>query len=194
VSGAAALLIQQRPKATPDQIKALLMGTAQRLPVANPIAQGDGIIDLRAARDAATPRAVQSWPRATGLGTLEGARGSANLVYDGTSLEGEIDVRGQEWHPAGWAAASAAHTTWTGGQLTRGVWTGGAWNGTDWFVTDPGDGVTWNGRTWGGRTWGSLTWGGRTWGGRTWGGDSWSGRTWGGRTWGSATWSGVDWA
>jgi serine protease AprX len=194
VSGGAALLIQQRPDATPDQIKALLMGTAQRLPVADPIAQGDGIIDLRAARDAATPRAVQSWPRATGLGTLEGARGSANLTYDGTTLEGEIDVRGQAWSPAVWAAASAAHTAWTGGQLTRGVWTGGAWNGTDWFVTDPGDGVTWNGRTWGGRTWGSLTWGGRTWGGRTWGGDTWSGRTWGGRTWGSATWSGVDWA
>jgi serine protease AprX len=209
VSGAAALLIQQRPGATPDQIKALLMGTAQQLPVADPIAQGDGIIDLRAARDAATPQVVQSWPRATGQGTLEGARGSANLEYDGTLLEGEIDVRGQAWDPAAWAAASAARTTWTGGELRKGVWTGGAWNGTDWFVTDPGEGVTWNGRTWGGRTWGSLTWAGRTWGGRTWGGDTWvgrtwggdewagrtwGGRTWGGRSWGSASWSGVDWS
>ncbi|RZU31033.1 serine protease AprX [Blastococcus saxobsidens] len=209
VSGAAALLIQQRPEATPDQIKALLMSTAQRLPVADPIAQGDGIIDLRAARDAATPQAVQSWPRATGLGTLEGARGTANLEYEGTTLEGEIDVRGQAWDPATWTAASAARTTWTGGELRKGVWTGGAWNGTEWFVTTPGDGVTWNGRTWGGRTWGSLTWAGRTWGGRTWGGDAWvgrtwggdewagrtwGGRTWGGRTWGSALWSGVDWA
>jgi serine protease AprX len=190
VSGAAALLIQQRPTATPDQIKALLMGTAKRLPVADPIAQGDGIIDLRAARDAATPRAVQSWPRATGLGTLEGARGTANLAYDGTPLEGEIDVRGQAWNPATWAAASAAHTTWTGG--------------TDWFVTDPGDGVNWNGRIWGGQSWSSLTWAGRIWGGRIWGGAAWTGRIWGGRIWGGAewtsriwggaTWSGVAWA
>ncbi|WP_167762235.1 S8 family serine peptidase [Blastococcus sp. CT_GayMR20] len=204
VSGAAALLIQQRPDATPDQIKALLMGTAQRLPVADPIAQGDGIIDLRAARDAAAPQAVQSWPRATGLGTLEGARGTANLAYDGTPLEGELDVRGQAWDPAVWAAASAAQSTWTGGQLRKGTWTGGAWNGTDWFVADPGDGVNWNGRIWGGQTWSSLTWAGRIWGGRIWGGDAWTGRIWGGRIWGGnawagriwggATWSGADWA
>jgi serine protease AprX len=190
VSGAAALLIQQRPDATPDQIKALLMGTAQRLPVADPIAQGDGIIDLRAARDAATPQSVQSWPRATGRGTLEGARGSANLAYAGTPLEGEIDVRGQAWDPAVWTAASAARTTWTGGELRRGVWNGGAWNGSEWFPSVVGGGLDWNGRVWGGRSWASLTWAGRVWGGRVWGGDSWTGRVWGGRVWGGRVWGG----
>jgi serine protease AprX len=190
VSGAAALLVQQRPSATPDQIKALLMGTAQRLPVADPIAQGDGLIDLRAARDAATPQAVQSWPRATGLGTLEGARGSANLEYDGSPLEGEIDVRGQAWDPAVWTAASAARTTWTGGELRKGVWNGGAWNGSEWFPSAVGSGLDWNGRVWGGRVWGSLTWAGRVWGGRVWGGDSWTGRVWGGRVWGGRVWGG----
>jgi serine protease AprX len=204
VSGAAALLLQQRPKMTPDQVKALLMGTTQQLPVANPIAQGDGLIDLRAARDAATPKAVQSWPRASGQGTLEGARGSANLEYEGTRLEGEIDVRGQAWNPAVWASAAAAGTTWTGGSMKKGTWTGGAWNGSDWFVTDAGNGLTWAGRVWGGRVWGSLTWAGRVWGGRVWGGDAWTGRVWGGRVWGGdawtgrvwggSAWSGADWA
>jgi serine protease AprX len=199
VSGAAALLLQQRPKATPDQIKALLMGTAQRLPVADPIAQGDGLIDLRAARDSATPQAVQSWPRATGHGSLEAARGSGNLEYDGTLLEGEYDVRGQAWNPAAWAPAAAARSTWTGGSFHKGAWNGGAWNGTDWFVTGADSQVTWSGRTWSGRTWSSLTWAGRTWSGRTWSGESWTGRTWSGvtwtgRTWSGRTWSGVSWS
>lgn len=201
VSGAAALLIQQRPNATPDQIKALLMGTAQRLPVADSIAQGDGIIDLRAARDAATPQAVQSWPRATGLGTLEGARGTANLEYDGTVLEGEIDVRGQAWDPATWAAASAAGTTWTGGSMKKGTWSGGDWNGTNWFVTaaDGSPTLTWSGRSWSGRSWSSLSWSGRSWSGvewtgRSWSGDVWSGRSWSGRSWSGRSWSSTAWS
>ena len=193
VSGAAALLIQQRPGITPDQVKALLVGTAKELPKANAIAQGNGLVDLKRARQTATPDAVQSWPRATGQGSLEEARGSSNLEYEGTLLEGEYDVRGQGWDPAVWAPAAAAGTTWSGD----------AWNGSDWFVTDAGDGVTWNGRSWGGRSWGSLTWGGRSWGGRSWGGaawvgrswggDEWAGRSWGGRSWGGSTWSGVNW-
>jgi serine protease AprX len=194
VSGAAALLVSQRPGITPDQVKALLMGTAERLPVADPIAQGDGMIDLRAARDAATPKAVQSWPRATGLGSLEEARGSGNLEYDGTMLAGEYDVRGLTWNPAGWAPASAAGKAWTGGSLKKGVWTGGAWNGSDWFVTGADGSVTWSGRTWAGRTWASLTWSGRTWAGRTWAGDSWTGRTWAGVSWTGRTWAGRTWA
>jgi serine protease AprX len=199
VSGAAALLVSQRPRITPDQVKALLMGTAKRLPVADPIAQGDGMIDLRAARDTATPNAVQSWPRATGQGSLEEARGSGNLEYDGTLLAGEYDVRGLAWNPAVWAPASAAGKAWTGGSLKKGTWTGGAWNGSDWFVTDADSQVTWSGRTWAGRTWASLTWTGRTWAGRTWAGDSWTGRTWAGvswtgRTWAGRTWAGVAWS
>jgi serine protease AprX len=195
VSGAAALLVSQRPGITPDQVKALLTGTAKRLPVADPIAQGDGMLDLRAARDAATPRAaVQSWPRATGHGSLEAARGSGNLEYDGALLQGEYDVRGQVWDPAVWAPAAAAGTTWTGGSMKKGAWTGGAWNGSDWFVTGADSQVTWSGRTWAGRTWASLTWAGRTWAGRTWAGDSWTGRTWAGVTWTGRTWAGRTWA
>src|SRR5258706_301181 len=55
VSGAAALLLQGRPNLTPDQVKALLVGTTQRygqesgqiLP--DPIADGSGLLDANAA-------------------------------------------------------------------------------------------------------------------------------------------------
>ena len=42
VSGAAALLIQQRPDITPDQVKALLTGSAQSIPAATAAQQGAG--------------------------------------------------------------------------------------------------------------------------------------------------------
>jgi serine protease AprX len=197
VSGAAALVIQQRPDITPDQLKALLTGTAKDLPKADAVAQGNGLVDLKRARQAATPDAVQSWPRATGLGSLDAARGSSALDFDGTVLQGEVDVRGQAWDPQTWAAGAAAGSTWSGGSSAGSGWQPGAWNGQEWYVSGL-DGevpsLTWSGRTWAGRTWASLTWSGRTWAGRTWAGDSWTGRTWAGVTWSGRTWAGRTWA
>ncbi|HYM52087.1 MAG TPA: S8 family serine peptidase, partial [Candidatus Dormibacteraeota bacterium] len=47
VSGAAALVIQQRPRISPDQLKALLTSSAVDLPVADARGQGAGMISLR---------------------------------------------------------------------------------------------------------------------------------------------------
>ncbi|MGH2735089.1 MAG: S8 family serine peptidase, partial [Actinomycetota bacterium] len=55
VSGAAALIIDQRPGITPDQVKALLTKTADRLPAADSRGQGAGLIDLREAKRTSTP-------------------------------------------------------------------------------------------------------------------------------------------
>lgn len=197
VSGAAALLVSQRPGITPDQVKALLTGSAKALPSADPVAQGHGLVDLKRARQAATPAAVQTWPRATGLGSLEAARGSSNLDIEGALLEGEVDVRGTAWAPQAWTRGAAAGTTWTGGSFDGSGWEGGAWNGQQWYVTDSDallQGMTWSGRTWSGRTWSGMTWSGRTWSGRTWSGVAWSGRTWSGVTWSGRTWSGRTWS
>ena len=46
VSGAAALILQQRPYITPDQLKALLIRYVSPLPVANLVAQGAGVLNL----------------------------------------------------------------------------------------------------------------------------------------------------
>ncbi|SFF61922.1 S8 family serine peptidase [Blastococcus tunisiensis] len=202
VSGAAALLVSQRPGITPDQVKALLVGTAKELPKADAIAQGNGLVDLKKARQAATPTAVQTWPRATGLGSLDESRGSAHLELDGTLLEGEFDVRGTAWDPQAWTRATTAGTSWSGeawngqewyavatdGALLELTWSGRTWSGRTW------SGLTWNGRTWSGRTWSGRTWSGDSWTGRTWSGVSWTGRTWSGRTWSGRTWSGSAWS
>jgi hypothetical protein len=227
VSGAAALLLDQRPEMSPDQVKALLRGTATPLPAADRIAQGRGLIDLRDAGRAATPSALlskQLHARATGLGSLEGARGSAHLYRDGAELRGETDITGAPWVGAVNTLATTTRTAWSlGGILDSvsgvlgfqaGAWHGAAWNGHPWnaegYAGQAWDGQEWvytpwsvtgvdeegylTGRTWSGRTWSGRTWSGRTWSGRTWSGDTWEGRTWSGRTWSGSTWSGRTWS
>jgi serine protease AprX len=55
VSGSVALLLQQRPDLSPDQVKALLAETAARLPGADPEGQGAGLINVEAASAAPPP-------------------------------------------------------------------------------------------------------------------------------------------
>jgi serine protease AprX len=171
VSGAVATLLSQRPELTPDQVKALLMQTAEPLPNADPVAQGAGLINLHEAREAKTDTiagAVQTWPRSSGLGSLDLARGSVLVEDDQVLLQGEQTIFGDAWDPT--------------------VWTSSSWDGTSW------SGGNWTGRTWSGDCWCGASWAGRTWSGRTWSGSSWSGRTWSGRTWSGRTWSAGGWS
>src|SRR6266508_2690291 len=91
VSGAVATLLEQHPDLTPDQVKALLMTTAVPLPNADPVAQGDGLINLHRAREAKISTigaAVQTWPRSVGTGSLQSARGSVLTEDEGVVLRG----------------------------------------------------------------------------------------------------------
>ena len=192
VSGAAALLVQQRPTATPDQIKKLLMSTADPMPNANVVAQGDGVINLKSAGDKRTPGYVQTFLPATGLGSIDAARGSARLSDDGVQLTGEQDIFGEAWDPATWAAASLTGTSWN-----LGLWNGKSWSGDCWCATSwsgkSWSGKSWSGTSWSGKSWSSImfsdsAWTGKSWSGATWTGKSWSGKSWSGNSWSSATW------
>lgn len=180
VSGAAALLLQQRPDLTPDQVKRLLTSTADEMRDGDPLAQGAGQLDIAAAVKAPTPyTAVQAYLPATGLGSLEGSRGTAHVAdpATGTELTGEQDIMGNAWIPAGWAVACATGATWSGDTWNGRIWSGSTWSGSNWAGQD-WSGRTWSGAVWDGRTWSGRTWSGRTWSGRTWSGGNWSG-TWG---------------
>ena len=173
VSGAAALLIEQRPAVTPDQIKALLTSTANGLEEASAACQGAGILDLREALGAPTPNAIQNHAVSTGLGSLDAARGSARITDEGVVLEGEIDVFGNAWDAASWAAKS-----WSGS-----AWTGGTWNGKSWT------GSSWSGKSWSGKSWSAIDWLQGSWSGESWSGKSWSSKSWSGKSWSSDQWS-----
>jgi serine protease AprX len=189
VSGAAALLISQRPELTPDQVKALLTGTAQPLSNASAAAQGHGLIDLAAASAAPVPaNATQTFTVSTGVGSLEAARGSVHVTVNGKVVKGEVDVRGKAFNSAQFAAGMKKGTNWNGLTWSGLTWSGLTWSGLTW------SGLTWSGLTWSGLTWSGLTWSGLTWSGLTWSGLTWSGLTWSGLTWSGLTWSGLTWS
>jgi len=186
LSGALALLIQHFPNLTPDQVKAALRASGRPLKTSSgqTLDQGIKTIDLNQTQskvaDVLTGKIAskQNSPQATGLGSIDAARGSFHLVDadSGAVLAGEIDVTGAAWDPATWSAAALDGRTWSGD-----TWLGRTWSGTSW-----------SGRTWSGRTWSGDAYNGRTWSGRTWSGGDWSGRTWSGRTWSGRTWSSAD--
>ncbi|MEV6492914.1 peptidase S8 and S53 subtilisin kexin sedolisin, partial [Actinoplanes sp. NPDC051633] len=183
--------LQQRPTLTPDQVKKLLMSTAQPMAGVDAVAQGSGQLNIDAASKAAIPAgATQMYTRALGTGTLEGARGTAHLADAATGLEltGERDIMGKAWTPATWTIASAAGKAWSGG-----VWNGNAWAGTGWTGTSWAS-QTWSTTTWTARTWSGDTWTARTWSDAGWTSGGWTARTWSARTWSARTWSGGAWA
>jgi serine protease AprX len=172
-SGAVALLLEQRPELTPDQVKGLL--NANAAPVFEKVIfKGHGLLDLAAAMKAPSPTTTQTFTPATGLGTLEASRGTDHVTIGDTVLTGEYTVTGAAWDPKAWVQASEAGTAWSGDD--------------DW------SGSTWSGSTWSGSTWSGSTWSGSTWSGSTWSGSTWSGSTWSGSTWSGSTWSGSSWS
>jgi serine protease AprX len=190
VAGAAAMLLEDRPELTPDQVKYLLTSTATNLRNDNddprPVEQqGHGMINLAAAIAAPTPgiEAVQNHDPAVGGGSLEAARGSFHVGSEGDELTGEMTAFGGDFDSSAHAIAETDGTTWTDQTWSGATWSGGTWSG-----------ATWSGATWSGATWSGATWSGATWSGATWSGATWSGATWSGATWSGATWSGATWA
>jgi serine protease AprX len=167
VSGAVALVTQQRPRITPDQVKALLMDTAQPIANAKSICQGAGLLDLRTAVTAATPKTTQSWPTSSGKASLEDARGSFHVELQGDVLKGNVDVHGRSYEDA--------EAYYDDGE------------GLAYFMKD------WSGASWSGLSWSGLSWSGLSWSGLSWSGLSWSGLSWSGLSWSTGTWSGLSW-
>jgi serine protease AprX len=188
VSGAVALLLQDRPNLTPDQVKAALTSSATALPQAGSQARGAGLLNVFGASTALVGASTQTWASGTGLGTLEGARGTKHIGDNGVDLTGEQDIFGSPWNAAAWSAASAAHTAWNGG-----VWNGDTWAGDCWCYTS-WSGTSWSGHSWSGHSWSGSSWSGHSWSGESWYGHSWSGSGWVGHSWSGHSWSGALWS
>jgi serine protease AprX len=195
VSGSVALLLEQRPYLTPDQVKVLLTSTATPIVNGDRYAAGAGQIDVaRASNTRSSKYAAQYNTAPTGLGTLEAARGGT-YVYDsvtGTPLTGERDIFGKPWTPSTWTQLAKQYKAWNGGTWNGSLWAGAAM-GTPVNGVQTWTPVTWTSPSWSGSSWLSRTWSGAVWDGRTWSTDTFLTRTWSGRTWSSAGWSGAPW-
>jgi serine protease AprX len=183
-SAAAALLLQAKPAATPNQVKDWLIKSATYVPNGKAATMGLKEINVNGAlARTATATATPTWNRSNGLGLIEAARGTSHVSTNGLPLVGENSV----WGPLPsytWAPKSTAQTSWSGG-----VWMG---------YRVAGDG--WTGTSWASRTWAPAVWTARPWGGADswidpdWSAHTWSGQTWSAHTWSAHTWSSDDWS
>jgi serine protease AprX len=193
VSGEAALILQQSPWMTPDQVKAAVMGTAHGLLTTLPIFGGSGLVDLRTILRnplgavlntvGGLLNGVLAYGWGAGTGSLEAARGSAHVSDGTTTLTGELDLFGNTWNGAAWARATSYAQVWIGGQwrgepLTGNGWQNGAWPTTAW------SGADWGGLSWSADYWSAQTWRAQTWRAQTWRSDDWSAQTWRSENWG----------
>jgi serine protease AprX len=138
VSGAAALVVSERPTATADQVKAILTGTATPLAGAAASSQGAGELELSASIRMATPDASQQWEPAIGFGT--GNAGDAAASGDsGFGTKGDKGSSGTE------------------GAKGKAKNLGRSWSGHSW------SGHSWSGHSWSGHSWSGLTWSGDEW-------------------------------
>jgi hypothetical protein len=192
VSGAAALLIDQRKSIKPDEVKALLMQTASPLEDADPTAQGAGLIDLKVAGETRTPSASQSWAPSEGTGSLDAARGSARLVSNGVELRGERDIFGTPFDSSAWAAAANSRKAWKQGDWMGQPWTGREFNGASW-ASRTWAATQWTRSSWRGDAWKSDSWMRSSWRDDSWAGDAWARSSWRMQGWSGNVWSSVGW-
>ena len=186
-SGAAALLVEQRPSITPDGLKAVLLNSAERF---NGVKwQGRRELNLANALTYATPSwSTQYVARSAGGGSLELSRGSVHLTMGGVTLTGEQDIFGKPFVAAAHAALEATGSSWSGGVWNGSSWSGSSWSGSSW------SGSSWSGSSWSGSSWSGSSWSGSSWSSNVWTGSSWSGSSWSGSSWSSSVWTGSSWS
>jgi serine protease AprX len=138
VSGAIALLLQNHPNLTPDQIKKLLVNSASAYPGQTDRA---GTLNIDAALDAAAhpPAAGFVFPQPVG-GTTPPS-GSNAVVWDGARWGNTF------WDGARWGAAH-----WDGARWGSDYWDAAHWDAAHW------DAAHWDAAHWDGSAWSAAHW------------------------------------
>ncbi|MDQ2837178.1 MAG: S8 family serine peptidase [Actinomycetota bacterium] len=196
VSGSVALLLQAYPNLTPDQVKASLTATATPV-AASALLAGAGQLDIAAALDSVahsgsgstwkgisgkvTASGVQSFPVATGQGSLDAARGG-NVLLDasGAPLNGEVDVQGNPWNAATWWTLAANLKSWSGGNWLNATWTGDTWAPSSGSLLS----ARWSSARWSSARWSAANWDSARWSSARWSSARWSSARWSDNTWG----------
>jgi len=202
VSGAAALLLQRRPNLTPDQVKALLVGTTQPygqdsgegLP--DPIADGSGLLDayattITALRDTTEPDDVlvplvlgdlvsgELLPGAF----LPGAFLPDALLPDAFQPVVGFTCANDALRPAD-GFARALFPVLFGSPL---YWKDPTFGGIPWFL------LTWDTLVWNSVAWDNFAWDSVAWDSVAWDRVAWDSVAWDSVAWDSVAWDSVAW-
>ena len=191
VAAAAALLLEKAPQTTPQVLKEWMLSYATRLNGSTATYTG-GELNIEAALKGRVPRDPKKTGGSTGLGSLDAARGSIQVLDGSVPLKGESSVYGT-YKASDWATASKKGTAWNGGLWMGYRVAGDGWTGTSW-ASKTWAGATWTGTNWNKQAWVDGAWNGRYWSGRYWSATTWSGRYWSSSTWETKTWSTKTWS
>jgi len=191
VAGAAALLYQKAPTATPFEIRTWIRNSAKKVTGAN-ASRTVGELSIANALKMAKPMVSVGLGSSTGLGSIETARGNIHVVHNNATLSGVKDIFGT-FNNSTWVNATKNKTAWNGGlwmgkRLAGDGWTGSSWASKTWA------GATWQANDWAGQTWADAAWSGRYWAGRYWAAGDWSGRYWASSTWQANNYSTKNWS
>ncbi len=213
VSGSAALLLQQRPDLTPDQVKALLITGAvhKRGNGNNGNSNGNGngrgpfggIYDFFEAAPADrdldptimadllddVDTLFASWD-GSGRGGIkfdkQGGSGMVDLARSTALPRLEVTQQFATSDGSGTLEASRGgnHIVLPDGTILEGEVT---FTGSSWT------GSSWTGSSWTGSSWTGSSWTGSSWTGSSWTGSSWTGSSWTGSSWTGSSWTGSNW-
>jgi serine protease AprX len=154
VSGVAALSLQRRPDLSPDQLKALLVGTARPYGTAgatgvpDPIADGSGLVDAKGVDQSPTLP-----PANTGLRPADGLARALYPVLYGSPLRWKNPLLGGIlWNLLTWNTLTWNSVAWDNFDRDSVAWDSVAWDSVAW------DSVAWDSVAWDSVAWDSVAW------------------------------------
>jgi serine protease AprX len=180
VSGLVALLLQQDPNLTPDQVKAALLSSTSPGPVGDPLVDGHGLVNVTAASAVAGQVFLNQGPAAAAESTSPPATVSLSTTWAAST-----------WNPANWSGAAwsvtpvsaATQTNLSGNPVIGAAWNGFVWNGTAWNE------AAWNEAAWNDAAWNGTTWNDAAWNDAAWNDAAWNDAAWNDAAWNSDSWS-----
>ena len=188
VAGAAALLLQSRPNLTPDQVKAVLVGTTQPygqdggagLPAA--AAGGSGLLDALAAVNQASGTA-SAGPIVPGEILPGGTVTPGATVPGAVAPTQSLPVANRGLRPANALARSLFRVLYGGPLQWKNPTLGGiSWSTLTW------DSVAWDSVAWDNYDWDSVAWDSVAWDSVAWDSVAWDSVAWDSVAWDSVAW------
>jgi serine protease AprX len=189
VAGVAATLLQQRPELTPDQVKALVIGTAYDASgLADSRDAGAGGLDVAAALAAPTPAVAGAEADAPPAGDVELWHAFLQALMDGDRAAAanswsQLSPQAHRWAAHRWAGISPEAHRWAVDQ-----WSAHRWAGAD------GSAEQWQVRIWAAHRWAAHRWANDEFVAHRWAAHRWAAHRWAAHRWANEEFAAHRWA